>query len=98
MSYQGIALAASDPVLRRRIAACVAQEQEQVDPPPEVTAGRLAWTICAEPGWGEAWESAIAADNQAPGSDPGVIPDAWILTAVQKHLPPPPGEPVKGEK
>lgn len=92
MSYLSISQAAVDPLLRNRIAACVAQEYSGPDHPIAVT-DRIQWDCCGEPGWGEAWESALATQEQLPekdrteiGSDPGVIPDAWILTAVQKYL------------
>lgn len=85
MSYESIAQAAVSVSLRSRIAGCVAQEDSSGAHPLIVT-DQIQWRCCAEPGWGEAWESALAADNDDPGSDPGVIPDAWILTAVQKHL------------
>lgn len=41
---------------------------------------------CAEPGWGAAWDSAIAAEVENPGADPAVISDGMILTAVQLRL------------
>lgn len=87
MSYNSIAAAAQDSDLRLRIAACFAQETDGPDQ-PEALAALHQWRICAEPGWGEAWESALAADPPipVPGADPGVISDGMILTAVQKHL------------
>lgn len=92
MSYLGISQAAVSPALRNRVAACVAQEYTGPDHPLMVT-DRIQWQCAAEPGWGEAWASALTAqedlpyeDRTDPGLDPAVIPDAWILTAVQKHL------------
>lgn len=87
MSYTGIGLAAQDSDLQRRVAACVAQEQDTAEPYPPTRASEIMWSCCGEPGWGEAYASALASDNPAPGADPSVIPDAWILTAVQKWLP-----------
>lgn len=85
MSYLSISQAATDPMLRARIAACCAQESTS-----ELHATQLAdsiqWRCCGEPGWGDAWESAKAAGNENIGADPAVITDAMILTAVQKHL------------
>ena len=86
MSYTSIALAAQDQDLRVRIGACVAQEYPSNPSHPTVYADQIQWLCCGEPGWGEAWESALVAGNPDPGNDPGVIPDAWILVAVQKHL------------
>lgn len=85
MSYESIAQAAQDPVLRARIAACVAQEDQSGSHPLAVT-DLIQWKCAAEPGWGDAWDSAVAGDIPVPGSDPGVISDAMILGAVQKHL------------
>ena len=50
-------------------------------------ADKIQWQCAAEPGWGEAWESAIAGGTTDIGNDPGVITDGMILSAVQKHLP-----------
>ena len=63
-----------------------AQEYPSNPSHPTVYADQIQWLCCGEPGWGEAWESALVAGNPDPGNDPGVIPDAWILVAVQKHL------------
>jgi len=99
MSYETIAIAAKDYALGMRIAACVAQESDGTEPPEQVAAS-IQWKCAAEPGWGEAWESALAAqpdpDPEVPlqqqqfsaiGNDPAVITDGMILSAVQKHLP-----------
>jgi hypothetical protein len=85
MSYESISQAAQDPVLRSRIAACVAQEDHSGNH-PLATTDLIQWRCAAEPGWGEAWESAVAGSVEVPGSDPGVISDAMILAAVQKQL------------
>ena len=87
MSYSAIALAAQDSDLQRRVAACIAQEQDTVEPYPPSAANGIIWSCCGEPGWGEAYASALVAENPAPGADPSVIPDGWILSAVQKWLP-----------
>jgi hypothetical protein len=89
MSYQSIARAASDAALRQRIAACVAEQGHAGDTLQTgalATADAIQWQVCAEPGWGDAWDSALASGNLAPGSDPAVISDEMILSAVQKHL------------
>ena len=89
MSYNSIALAAQDQDLRVRIAACVAQEYPGNPAHPTVYADQIQWLCCGEPGWGDAYESALAADppNPAPGADPAVITDLMILGAVQKYPP-----------
>ena len=86
MSYNSIAAAAQDQALRLRIAACVAQEAPDDPRHPIAHTDAIQWQCCAEPGWGAAWDSAIAAEVENPGADPGVIPDGWILAAVQAHL------------
>lgn len=89
MSYTSIAQTATNAQLRLRIAACIAQEGgagETLQTGALMRADQMQWQCAAEPGWGEAWESALVAGNPDPGNDPGVIPDAWILVAVQKHL------------
>jgi hypothetical protein len=39
--------------------------------------------LAASPGWDQAWSSALAAGNETPGRDPGVITDGMILSGVQ---------------
>lgn len=98
MSYSAIADAATDPHLRVRLAACVAQEGGAgytMATGALMRADAIQWQCCAEPGWGEAWEYAVNSQNPNPGADPAVISDGMILGAVQKHLailnPPPEG-------
>jgi hypothetical protein len=91
VSYESIAQAAQDTVLRSRIAACVAQEDHGSRGHPLAVTDMIQWQVCSEPGWGEAWESAVAGGVPVPGADQTVIPDAWILTAVQKYLGQSPG-------
>lgn len=86
MSYSSIAAAAQDQALRLRIAACVAQEAPDDPRHPIPHADAIQWQCCAEPGWGAAWDSAIAAEVENPGADPAVISDGMILTAVQLRL------------
>lgn len=83
MSYQAIAEMAQDHDLAGRVQACAAQEVDS-DPYQWTAANML--TVCADPGWAQAWESARAGDNPAPGRDPGVVTDGMILSAVQAHL------------
>jgi DsbC/DsbD-like thiol-disulfide interchange protein len=80
MSYLTIAAIAEDTSMRRRIAACAAVEGVQ---DAETWAYRNSLNVAAQPGWAAAWESAGAAGNLDPGSDPAVITDGMILSAVQ---------------
>jgi hypothetical protein len=66
--------------MRLRCGACAAVEGI---PDPENWAFRNALLIAAQPGWSEAWESALATGNEYPGSDDAVITDGMILAAVQ---------------
>jgi hypothetical protein len=81
MSYNDVAAMAQDGALQRRIRA--AAEQENVQPDAGVWATGAAWKFASQPGWADAWASAVAASNPDPGSDPSVITDAEILSAVQ---------------
>jgi hypothetical protein len=86
MTYSAIALAAQDEHLRRRIAACIAQEDPTDDRHPIAHADALIWQACGSPGWGEAYAYALATNVENPGDDPAVISDAMILAAVQPML------------
>ena len=86
-SYWHIGLCASDPDMQSRVAACAAQQQSQGaniigDPFAWALEHRLTWA--SSPGWGAAWESALVAENPAPGRDPAVISDGMILATVQQ--------------
>jgi hypothetical protein len=81
MSYLTISTIAEDPVMRRRTAACAAVEGV---PDPEGWAYLNSLLLAAEPGWSEAWESAVAGGNPDPGGDGAVITDTMVLSAVQK--------------
>ena len=79
--YLTVATIAADQTMRQRVAACAAQEGETA---PENWAYTNAYLWAASPGWDDAWESAVAAGNPAPGADPAVITDPQILAAVQQ--------------
>jgi hypothetical protein len=83
MSYLTISNIAADQTMRQRVAACAAQEGVTG---PEGWAQQNSLTWAAAPGWADAWEYAVAADNQDPGADPAVITDAQILSQVQSML------------
>jgi hypothetical protein len=80
MSYLTVSRIAADPYMRLRCGACAAVERI---PEPENWAFRYSLVLAAQPGWSQAWESALAAGNPAPGSDAAVITDGMILAAVQ---------------
>jgi hypothetical protein len=92
VTYYAISQAARNAALRDRLAACVAEQHHGYEPVYTVT-DRITWQCCSEPGWGAAWASALAAQEQLEpmqrtdiGMDPAVIEDSMILAAVQKHL------------
>jgi hypothetical protein len=72
---------ARDGDFNLRIAACVSNENSDVD--PLQWAAEHQWGIAAAPGFADAYSSAVAADVENPGRDPSVISDAQILAAVQ---------------
>lgn len=85
MSYWTTSEMALDNDLTRREAACYAQEPAaDQDPTTWALANGLA--LAAQPGWGDAWASALASGNPAPGRDEAVITDSQILSGVQAVL------------
>jgi hypothetical protein len=86
--YLTIATIADDFAMQRRVSAAAAQEgaaDAGIDPSGWALEWRLIWA--AAPDWAEAWESALAAENPSPGTDPAVITDAQILGQVQTMTP-----------
>lgn len=82
MSYSLVALMFSHGGLRLRITACVAVEGFTTD--ADAWTMKHLWLIVAQPGWSEAWASALVSDPDAdPGADEAVITDGMILSAVQ---------------
>jgi hypothetical protein len=98
-AYLAISEIANDEHMTERLNAAVTQQQhlEAIDlgkyatSPYNLTAWvhdyRYLWA--ASPGWGGAWESALAAHppdaepDYEPGKDPAVITDGMILATVQ---------------
>lgn len=83
MSYATVSNIRRDPWVRERVTACAAIEGVG---DPDQWASDRAWALAAQPGWAEAWESALAAhpeDGYLPGQDEAVITDQHILAAVQ---------------
>lgn len=83
-SYWDIAQAAQSESLAQRETAAAAQQGNPGD--PYVWARGHAYQLAAQPGWGAAWASAVAAGVPDPGADPAVITDGQILAAVQQLL------------
>jgi hypothetical protein len=90
-SYLSISEIATDDTMRERMRAGATQQSylgsapEITDPLTWVDLNRYVWA--ASPGWGAAWDSALAGhpDDPAyePGADPAVITDGMILATVQ---------------
>jgi hypothetical protein len=80
VSYLTVSRIAADQFMRLRCGACAAVERI---PDPENWSFRNSLLLSAQPGWSEAWESALAAGNEQPGKDAAVITDGMILAAVQ---------------
>lgn len=87
-AYFSIASAADSYSMQRRVAACAAQQNAPGDPMGWTVDNRYQWA--AAPGWGAAWDSALAAhpddDTYDPGADPAVITDPMILAQVQAMM------------
>jgi hypothetical protein len=85
MAYSDVAALTSDHDFSLRTQACYATEPGS-DPsgskPAEWTAEHI-WEMAAQPGFGDAYASAIENGVERPGNDPSVISDAQILGAVQ---------------
>jgi hypothetical protein len=100
-SYLSISEIANDQPMTERLNAAVTQQQHlgNIDVNvPQATApysaiywveqNRYVWA--SSPGWGAAWDSALAAHppdtepDYEPGQDPAVITDGMILATVQQ--------------
>ena len=85
MSYNHIADAAQDSDLRRRVAACFAQNTTSTEQ-PEALASLHMWRICAVPAISAAYAYAVDTNVPRPGRDEGAVTDAMIESAVQAVL------------
>ena len=81
MSYNHIADAAQDSDLRRRVAACFAQQTTGTEQ-PEALASVHMWRIAADNDIAAAYAYAVDTDVPSPGKDEAVVTDANILAAV----------------
>jgi hypothetical protein len=103
-AYLAISEIASDQNMRERMNAATTQQQYlgsiEIDLPNVarpfnaqewVQINRYVWA--SSPGWGAAWDSALAGhpddDTYEPGADPAVITDSMILSTVQALGAPP---------
>lgn len=84
MAYWDTATMAADVDLTSRVAAAAATEGV---PDARQWAAENMLVVAASPGWSDAWASAVAAGNEAPGRDGAVITDGMILSAVQTLAP-----------
>ena len=80
-TYLSISAIANDAFMQERVRACYAQQTQDSDPVKWSWDNRYDWA--AAPGWGAAWESALAGNVPEPGKDPSVITDEQILAQVQ---------------
>lgn len=88
MSYNTIADAAQqDADLRRRVAACFAQETDGVEQ-PEALAAIHMWRIVANSTIADAYAYAVDTNVERPGWDEAVVTDAAILAAVSAIVAP----------
>lgn len=99
MAYSDIALLANDADFAQRTVACVATEQSagaDIPGDPGAWQATHTWQMASQPGFGDAYASAIAGEVDRPGNDQSVISDSQILAAVQtivaNETPSPEGE------
>lgn len=83
MSYLFQAKIANDGNISQRVTACVALEGVEE---AEGWAWSHRWKLSAQPGWSNAYASAVANGIEEPGADESVITDSMILSAVQSIL------------
>ena len=83
-TYLAISAIANDAHMQERVRACYAQQTEGSDPVNWAWTNRYDWA--SAPGWGEAWDSALASGVEEPGKDPAVISDDQVLSQVQSML------------
>ena len=81
MSYNHIADAAQDSDLRRRVAACFAQQTTGTEQPEALAAVHM-WRIAADSDIADAYAYAVNTNVPDPGKDEAVVTDANILAAV----------------
>jgi hypothetical protein len=80
VGYLDIANMTLNGALVQRMTAAAAQEGAAE---PEGWVQTHRWTLCAAPGWADAWASAVENGVVDPGADESVITDPMILSEVQ---------------
>lgn len=87
MAYYDVSLLTQDGDFQQRVAAAYATEtvDEVDDINPSAWMNAHIWDMAAQPGFGDAYASALAGNVQNPGREQAVISDGQILSAVQ-HL------------
>lgn len=86
MSYATVNTCANDQELQGRVTAACAQEGETQEPNSRMY--QVIWYVSSRADIEAAYASALAAGNEHPGADEGVITDGMILSAVQAAPPP----------
>ncbi len=84
MAYIDVYAMTGSGSLHGRLSAAAATEHASGD--PELWVREHRYQLVSAPGWGDAWASAVASENEDPGADPGVITDGMILSQVQAIL------------
>lgn len=88
MSYLVISQITQSGSLQNRLTAAAAQEHKPT--PYGAWVYDHIWDFASQPGWAEAWASALAGGVTDPGSNESVITDGMILSAVQSIVDPVP--------
>lgn len=88
MAYSDVAALSSDHDFSLRTQACYATEPgtDAFGDGPANWQAEHAWAMASQPGFGDAYASAVESGVERPGNDPAVISDAQILGAVQALL------------
>lgn len=83
MAYYDVAQLSSDGDFISRVTAAYATDHPEIADQAPVWADAHRWNMAGQPGFGDAYASAVAGGVPNPGRDPSVISDAQILSAVQ---------------
>ena len=83
MAYFDVAQLSGDGDFIDRVTAAYATDHPDTAQDAPAWADTHRWNVAGQPGFGDAYASAIAGGVPNPGRDPAVISDAQILSAVQ---------------
>jgi hypothetical protein len=90
MAYYDVAQLSNDSDFLARCAAAYSTETlasaDRENPSQWIS--DHAWDMASQPGFGDAYASAIAGGVERPGMDPAVITDGQILSAMQASVGP----------